>query len=143
VKGKLMTINSKNDLTVEKVVISGLSQGHEVICEVTASIDGKSQTLAHEVTLTPYTCKGDYIFPIKGPAAISGTPFNRVMGHRLATSQEFAFDVIYLRRSAMGGFTPSEPPNAPHVRRGDGILVRAMRCSMPIIFTSAAGIERR
>jgi murein DD-endopeptidase MepM/ murein hydrolase activator NlpD len=55
------------------------------------------------------------------------------MGHRLATSQEFAFDVVDYRVLGAGGFSLSSPPNSDTVREyffferavlavGDGVV---------------------
>jgi murein DD-endopeptidase MepM/ murein hydrolase activator NlpD len=44
-----------------------------------------------------------------------GTPWNQVEGHRVATSQEFAFDVVDYRRGENGAFMLSSPPKSNDV----------------------------
>ena len=105
-----------------------------VLCEVVGASGGKQQALTQAVSLTPYTCRGEYRFPVRGPAVLTGMPFNQVMGHRIANSQEFAFDVVDLRPDGAGGFSPSAPPESEHVKDyyfferevlavGDGVVV--------------------
>ena len=112
----------------------GPSVVDRVQCEVELACEGRRQSLVHENPLTPYTCKGDYIFPLKGRVTLTGMPINQVMGHRLATSQEFAFDVVDFRPMGNGGFSPSDPPGSEHVKDyflferevlavGDGVVV--------------------
>ena len=105
----------------------------QVVCEVVLDNGEAPPGLSHEIPITPYTCKGNYIFPVKGRAVITGMPINQVMGHRLATSQEFAFDVVDFRPNAVGGFSPSNPSESSDVKdyffferevlaAGDGIV---------------------
>jgi hypothetical protein len=113
---------------------AGTMKIDHVCCEVITTFGGKRQSIIQEISLTPYTCKGDYIFPLKGQVTITGMPVNRVLGHRIATSQEFAFDVVDFRPKMTDGFSPSDPPDSSHVRDyflfergvlaiGDGVVV--------------------
>ncbi|MCL4691781.1 MAG: hypothetical protein KJ060_04630, partial [Candidatus Hydrogenedentes bacterium] len=45
------------------------------------------------IDFTPYETKGDYMFPLKGDLCVSNLPMNFAQ-HRMALSQEFAFDVM-------------------------------------------------
>ena len=94
----------------------GNSKIDRVLCEVALASGEAHPILSHEIPVTHYTCKGDYIFPVKGRAVVTGMPINRVMGHRIATPQEFAFDVVDFRPYDVGGFSPSDPPESSDVK---------------------------
>jgi hypothetical protein len=81
-----------------------------ILCQVKMDSGRAQGTAEMEIPLTPYRCKGDYLFPIRGSATVMGTPWNQVAGHRVATSQEFAIDVVDYRRGADGAFALSKPP---------------------------------
>jgi hypothetical protein len=66
------------------------------------------------VKLTPYQCKGNYIFPLSGSASLEGMPF-RNSGHRGLPSSEFAFDVVDYRRLTNGTLSTSIPQKSPEV----------------------------
>jgi len=95
---------------------AGNSKIDQVLCEVALTSGEEHPVLSHKIPITPYTCKGDYIFPVKGRAIVTGMPINHVLGHRIATSQEFAFDVVDFRPNQTGGYYPSDPPESPQVK---------------------------
>lgn len=95
---------------------AGKEKINRVICEVMLSSGSGPFSLEFPIPLTPYECKGDYIFPVRGNATIVGTAWNRVSGHRMALSQEFALDVVDYRREANGEYTLSSPPNSDKVQ---------------------------
>jgi hypothetical protein len=88
----------------------------KVICKTTVTDGEENLIISYPVQLTIYQCKGEYIFPIKGKSTIVGTAWNRVFGHRLATSQEFAFDVVDYRLLDHGIFSLSNPPDSTTVK---------------------------
>jgi hypothetical protein len=94
---------------------AGKEKIDQVICKVKLVSDEDEIIIDALIQLTPYQCFGDYIFPIAGSATVMGTPWNKVWGHRLAYSQEFAFDVVDYRRSENGAFVLSNPPNSKQV----------------------------
>ncbi len=113
---------------------TGTEKIDQIICQVNMSSSEGKFSLQYPIPLTLYKCKGDYIFPIRGNSTVVGTPWNQVGGHRLATSQEFAFDVVDYRRVENGEFSTSSPPNSPKVDDyflferevlaiGDGVVV--------------------
>ena len=115
---------------------AGVEKIDEIICQVKLSSETNEIVIESPISLTPYKCKGDYIFPIRGSATILGTPWNQVDGHRGATSQEFAFDIADFRRDEAGEFVLSSPANSSKVDDyfiferevlavGDGTIVAA------------------
>jgi hypothetical protein len=88
----------------------------EIICEVTVVTGTMEITKKVPIPLTLYKCRGNYTFPITGSSTVIGTPWNQVEGHRTATSQEFAFDVVDYQRDETGNFVLSSPPNSNHVK---------------------------
>ncbi|MFN2283827.1 MAG: hypothetical protein ACK2UQ_05365, partial [Anaerolineae bacterium] len=115
---------------------AGMNKIDEIICEVTVTSGTDEIIVKSSLSLTPYRCTGDYIFPIEGSVTIMGTPWNQILGHRIATSQEFAIDVVDYRRDENGEFVLSSPPNSSHVKDyflferevlaiGDGVVVAA------------------
>lgn len=73
--------------------------------------DGSDQkTISCPINFTPYETKGDYAFPLKGDLCVNNLPMNLTQ-HRMALSQEFAFDVM-----AAG---PIENGHGPFVRGAD------------------------
>jgi hypothetical protein len=116
--------------------IVGTEKIDRVVCGVRATSDGGGEEGAFEVPLRLYECKGDYVFPMTGPVTIQGTAWSREFGHREATSQEFAFDVIDVRRLADGTFALSDPARSSDVADyfafdrevlaiGDGVVAEA------------------
>ena len=113
---------------------AGNEKINKIVCTLIL-IDGDALfSVEYPIQITPYTCKGKYLFPVRGMATVVGTPWNRTTGHRLATSQEFAFDVVDFRVQAKGGYAVSDPPNSDFVKDyyfferdvlaiGDGIVV--------------------
>lgn len=115
---------------------AGQEKIDQIICQLTLTSGMDEILIEAPIDLTPYECKGQYSFPIRGSSTINGTPWNRVMGHRLAHSQEFAFDVVDFRRDQQGCFVLSLPPKSEHVDDyflfgrevcavGDGVVVAA------------------
>ena len=76
----------------------GRDKVNEVWYQITIDFDSDIKQFAFPVPLTPYTCKGDYIFPVKGSVTVVSLPYNDAEGHRGATSQEFAIDIVDYRR---------------------------------------------
>jgi len=116
---------------------AGSAKIDRILCKVSMMPGDTEQavgTAGFEVPLTPYVCKGDYIFPLRGPVTIEGTPWSREIGHRDVVSQEFAFDVIDVRRLTDGSFALSDPAGSSDVADyfifdrevrsiGDGVIV--------------------
>jgi hypothetical protein len=94
---------------------AGQEKVDEINCQVKLASETDERIIETPIPLTPYSCKGDYIFPVRGNATIVGTPWNQVLGHRMASSQEFAFDVVDYRRGEHGEFVLSSPPNSSNV----------------------------
>ena len=112
----------------------GVEKIGEIVCQIKIMSEAGEAVIEIPILLTPYKCKGDYVFPIKGSATILGTPWNCVEGHRIVTSQEFAFDVADFRLDKNGGYALSSPSNSNRVEDyfiferevlaiGDGIVV--------------------
>ncbi|MFN2144883.1 MAG: M23 family metallopeptidase [Anaerolineales bacterium] len=93
----------------------GMEKIEDVVCILAGKLGDNRFKLEYPIQITPYECKGDYVFPIRGRSTVVGTPWNRYAGHRLATSQEFAFDVVDFRVSEEGGFAVSDPPESSSV----------------------------
>ena len=113
---------------------AGKEKIEQINCQVNMYSSKGNFSLLYPIPFTPYKCKGDYVFPIKGSSTIMGTPWNQVLGHRIASSQEFAFDVVDYRRDGNGEFSASSPPNSSQVDDyflferevlaiGDGVVV--------------------
>jgi hypothetical protein len=94
---------------------TGRAKIENLVCTLTGNASDEPFSLEYPVEIMPYRCNGDYVFPIRGSATVVGTPWNRFAGHRLATSQEFAFDVVDFQPSALGGFAVSDPPDSTNV----------------------------
>ena len=62
-----------------------------------------------QVPLTDYTCRGEYHFPVKGPAMVASVPAGH--SHRFANAQEFALDIFDIRRFPAGNLSSSAVPN--------------------------------
>jgi len=86
-----------------------------IVCQIQLASAEKEILVELPIPLTLYHCKGNYIFPIKGTATITGTPWNHGLGHRMASSQEFAFDVVDFLRDQNGEFILSSPPASDRV----------------------------
>lgn len=93
----------------------GLKKADDLLCEIKIDIGGEEKSYKYQIVLTPYTCKGDYIFPVKGMVTVIGTPWNLATGHRGAVSQEFAFDVVDYQRLENGELSLSSPPHSNKV----------------------------
>ncbi len=93
----------------------GLKKVDDLLCEMKINIGGEEKSYKYQIVLTPYTCKGDYIFPLKGMVTVIGTPWNLAEGHRDAVSQEFAFDLVYYQRLINGELSLSSPPHSNKV----------------------------
>jgi hypothetical protein len=79
----------------------------------TADSGGHKQFVEFPIPLTMYQCKGDYIFPVTGPATVAAMPLGD--GHRDAPSSEFAVDIIscrYLQDGQLSSSSPHDSPNA-------------------------------
>jgi len=94
---------------------AGWDRIDRVVCRLHAIVEGTEEVISFEIPLTAYTCKGDYAFPVHGPVAIESTAWNRELGHRDAASQEFAFDVIDVRRLEDGQLALSSPAGSSDV----------------------------
>jgi len=115
---------------------AGKDKIDHIVCRVKLTSEDDETIVEAHIQLTSYHCVGDYIFPIAGSATVTGTPWNRVLGHRVANSQEFAFDVVDYRSNEKGEFVLSSPPNSSKVEDyflferevlaiGNGIVVAA------------------
>lgn len=112
----------------------GSARVDEIILQVKIDASGKERVCDYPVVLTPYTCKGNYIFPVKGSATVSAMPFNETNGHRGFPSSEFAIDIIDVRRLPGGELSSSSPLHSDNVKDyfiferdilavGDGVVV--------------------
>lgn len=67
---------------------------------------GEKPFSQHEsLLLTPYTSRGSYQFPLKGRLTVSSLPLG--YSHRGAQAQEFAIDIMDIRRLENGEFSTS------------------------------------
>ncbi len=115
---------------------AGKDKIDHIVCKIKLASEEGEIIVEAQIPLTSYQCVGDYIFPIVGSATVMGTPWNGVWGHRIANSQEFAFDVVDYRRDEKGEFVLSTPKNSSKVEDyflferevhaiGNGIVVAA------------------
>jgi hypothetical protein len=72
---------------------TGLAKVDDLRVTLTVQDGAVRKTVACPVNFTPYETKGDYMFPLKGDLCVSNLPMNLTQ-HRMALSQEFAFDVM-------------------------------------------------
>lgn len=84
-------------------------------CCVEYIIGSNTHQATFELPTSTYVCAGDYTFPIQGSVMIEATPWNRILGHRIATSQEFAFDVVDCQRVGKGVLSLSSPVRSSNV----------------------------
>lgn len=112
----------------------GSARVDEIILQVRTDTGGKEIVCDYPVVLTPYTCKGNYVFPIKGSATVTAMPLNGANGHRGLPSSEFATDIIDVRRLPGGELSSSSPHHSDNVKDyfvferdvlavGDGVVV--------------------
>ena len=94
-----------NLFTLLKFQFCGKDKLDDVSLQVEVTIGGAVQTIEFPVPLTPYRCRGNYRFPIRGACTIGSLPLGFI--HRGAHSQEFAIDILDLRRIAAGSFSTS------------------------------------
>lgn len=98
----------------------------------TADKGSREELIEFQILLTMYQCKGDYIFPVTGPATVEGMPLGD--GHRDLPSSEFALDIISCRYLQDGQLSSSSPHNSPNAQdyfifhrevlaAGDGIVI--------------------
>ncbi|GMV90864.1 MAG: hypothetical protein AMXMBFR82_06420 [Candidatus Hydrogenedentota bacterium] len=71
----------------------GFAKVDDLRIALTVQDGADRKTVTCPVNFTPYETKGDYIFPLKGDLCVSNLPMNLTQ-HRMALSQEFAFDVM-------------------------------------------------
>jgi murein DD-endopeptidase MepM/ murein hydrolase activator NlpD len=93
----------------------GLKKVDHLICAIAIDLGAQEKSYQYPIALTPYACKGEYVFPVRGTVTIMGLPWNFGLGHRGAVSQEFAFDVVDYRRLAGGALSLSSPPGSNRV----------------------------
>ncbi len=72
---------------------TGLTKVEALQITVTVQDGAELKTVACPIDFTPYETKGDYAFPLKGDLCVNNLPMNLTQ-HRVALSQEFAFDVM-------------------------------------------------
>ena len=112
----------------------GSNKVDTLFCEFKIDMGGIIKSYKHQIVITPYICKGDYIFPVRGMVTVLATPWNLELGHRMVVSQEFAFDVVDYQRLKSGKLSLSSPPGSNKVSDyfafhrevhaiGDGIIV--------------------
>lgn len=94
---------------------TGIEKVDWVVCSVKISSQKGENIIDFPIQLTPYTCKGNYIFPLNGSVTVTGAPSDILEGHRFATSQEFAIDIVDIRRIDTGDSVSSSPPNSDKV----------------------------
>jgi len=80
----------------------------EVVLEAVEA-SGRSSTVAMDLPYSPYTCLNDYHFPIEGACMVGSIPFGH--SHRFGNSQEFAIDILDIRRFEDGSFSTSHSPS--------------------------------
>ena len=117
----------------------GRGKVDELLYQIKIDFGAEEKLYEFPIPLTPYKCKGDYIFPVKGSVTVVGLPFNDAQGHRGATSQEFAIDIVDYRRLGNRKLSLSVIPNSDKVIDyfafhrevlviGDGIVVATGNC---------------
>jgi hypothetical protein len=87
----------------------GLARIDAMEVVVVAEQGGASSTTTLELPYTPYTCRGEYRFPIGGASMVASIPFGH--SHRFANGQEFALDIFDIERNEDGSFSSSRVPS--------------------------------
>jgi hypothetical protein len=80
----------------------------EIIVEAEGT-GGAASSVVFNLPYTPYACRGEYHFPIEGTCVVGSVPFGH--GHRFANGQEFAIDILDIRRNDEGSFSTSRVPS--------------------------------
>jgi hypothetical protein len=101
---------------INHFLYEGSARVDEIILQVKIDNNGKESVCDYPVILTPYTCKENYIFPVKGSATVSAMPLNEANGHRGLPSSEFAIDIIDVRRLPGGELSSSSPHHSNNVK---------------------------
>jgi len=95
----------------------GLAEAFYFFYEGTAVVDalelfveaddaqGRSSVVTIKLPYVPYTCRNEYLFPIAGACVVGSIPFGH--SHRFANGQEFAIDILDIRRLDDGSFSTS------------------------------------
>ncbi|MFH2002404.1 MAG: M23 family metallopeptidase [Planctomycetota bacterium] len=78
---------------------------------------GSRSAASLHVPLLNYACRGKYHFPIKGISMVGSVPFGH--SHRFARGQEFAIDILDIRRLDDGRFSSSNVPNDQVINASD------------------------
>ncbi len=80
----------------------------EILVEAKGAGDATSSAVL-SLPYTQYACRGEYRFPIEGACVVGNVPFGH--SHRFANGQEFAIDILDIRRNDDGSFSTSRVPS--------------------------------
>jgi len=84
------------------LVCQGRAKLDDVRLDLRVALGDTEKTFEVPLPLTPYVCKGNYIFPIRGSTVTVNLPLS--LSHREAFSQEFAIDIGDARQGESGEF---------------------------------------
>lgn len=84
--------------------------------EISGKQNEKPYCQYESLLLTPHTSRGSYQFPLKGRLTVSSLPLG--CSHRAAQAQEFAIDIMDIRRLENGEFSTST-----HSAQGENVVI--------------------
>ncbi len=90
-----------------------------IITVETGDKRGELSETAFAVPLLDYVCSGKYIYPVRGCSVAGSLPFGH--SHRFANGQEFAIDILDIRRFEDGSFSTCRIPNDDVIMGSDNV----------------------
>lgn len=80
---------------------------------------GVTSTVNKRLPFIHYTCQNKYFFPIQGTCVMGSLPIGQ--NHRFANSQEFAIDILDIRRNEDGSFSTCGIPSPMVIMGSDKV----------------------
>lgn len=90
-----------------------------IVTVETADRQGAVSEASLAVSLLDFRCAGEYSFPIRGISTAGSLPFGH--SHRNANGQEFAIDILDVRRFEDGRFSTCRVPNDDVIMGSDDV----------------------
>lgn len=105
---------------------TGMARVDELRLEVSMKQETETFDIVCPIAFTPYQCKGDYIFPVRGDIRVFNLSMNLDF-HRKGLSQEFAIDAISAEQHDTGKarerLTDYAIYHRPVLAASDGVVV--------------------
>jgi hypothetical protein len=108
----------------------------EIVVEAEGA-GGAASSVVCDLPYTPYTCQGEYHFPIEGACMVGSIPFGH--SHRFANGQEFAIDILDIRRNDDAAARCGPSPMARCSRSPTGIPTSSPRIRKSILASASSG----